>query len=443
MSLSFEGEPLAGLQVMGILETRSLDFKNIILLSVNEGIMPKANASGSFIPYNLRKGVGLPTPEEQNAMYAYYFYRLLQRADSVTLVYNSGSNGLTTGEKSRFLYQLLLEFPYPITETGIENTIEPVPLYPIVIEKKGKVLERLNSFLVVGRKISPTALDQYLQCPLSYYFKYIARLEEEEEVSEEVDARMFGTLFHSVMDALYQVFLNKTIHAKDLMSLEEDEQRIGRELRKAFSLIFFKSDGNDENLSLAGRNILVYEVIRKMVIQTIRVDIKRTPFIIKGLEQKADATLGIFNGTKAVRIGGTIDRIDSVSGSTEIIDYKTGAAEHSFKNLAELFDPTVKKRNKAAFQTLLYAYVWDEMHPGEEAIYPCIYALKEIFKEETSRLTIKENGYREVNYPELKDQFKLLLVGLLEEIFNPDLPFRQTTVEEHCQYCTFISICGK
>ena len=443
MSLSFEGEPLAGLQVMGILETRSLDFKNIILLSVNEGIMPKANPSGSFIPYNLRKGVGLPTPEEQNAMYAYYFYRLMQRADSVTFVFNSGSNGLKTGEKSRFLYQLLLEFPFPITETGIENTIEPVPLYPIVIEKNGKVLEKLNSFFEAGRKISPTALDQYLQCPLSYYFKYIARLEEEEEVSEEVDARMFGTLFHSVMDTLYRDFLNKTIHANDLMSLAEDEQRIERELKKAFSLLFFKSDGNDENLSLAGRNILVYEVIRKMVIQTIRVDIKRTPFILKGLEQKVDATLAIFSGTKAVHIGGTIDRIDSVPGATEIIDYKTGATEHSFKNLAELFDATVKKRNKAAFQTLLYAFVWDEMHPGEDAIYPCIYALKEIFKEETSRLTIKENGNREVNYPELRDQFKLLLVSLLEEIFNPDLPFQQTTVEEHCQYCTFISICGK
>jgi hypothetical protein len=161
------------------------------------------------------------------------------------------------------------------------------------------------------------------------------------------------------------------------------------------------------------------------------------------LEQKIDATLRIFGGTKHVRIGGTIDRIDSVSGSTEIIDYKTGATERSFKNLAELFDSTVKKRNKAAFQTLLYAFVWDEIHPGDDAIYPSIYALKEIFKEETSRLTIKENGNIEVNYRELREEFKTLLTGLVEEIFNPDLPFQQTTVEERCQFCTFISICGK
>jgi hypothetical protein len=443
MSLSFEGEPLAGLQVMGILETRNLDFKNIILLSVNEGIMPKANVLGSFIPYHLRRGVGLPTLEEQNAMYAYYFYRLLQRAEKVTFVYNSGSNGLKTGEKSRFLYQLQLESPFRITETGIENTIDPAPNYPILVEKEGKVLAKLNSFLLDGKRISPTALDQYLQCPLSYYFKYIAGLEEEEEVSEEVDARMFGTLFHAVMERLYQPFLGKTVDAKALESLLENGQNLENELKNAFNRLFFKSEAAGEDILLAGRNILVYEVIRKMVVQTIRVDLKKTPFVLKGLEQNAEAMLGIFNGSKAVRIGGTIDRIDYISGSAEIIDYKTGSTDHAFNSLEDLFDQTAKKRNKAAFQTLVYAFVWNEMHPGTANIYPGIYALKKIFKDEVSRLTIRENGTREVNYTELKDQFKSLLIGLLEEIFNPDLPFGQTSVEEHCQYCTFNSICRK
>lgn len=443
LSVSFEGEPLAGLQVMGILETRTLDFKNIILLSVNEGIMPKANMSGSFIPYHLRRGVGLPTLEEQNAMYAYYFYRLLQRADKVTFVYNSGSNGLKTGEKSRFLYQLQLESPFQLTETGIENRIDPVPYHPVTVEKKGKVLAILNSVLEEGRRISPTALDQYLQCPLSYYFKYIARFEEEEEVSEEVDARMFGTLFHEVMEKLYQPFLDKTIDEAALKSLLLNDRKIEEELKKAFSLLFFKSDGNIRELSLTGRNILVFEVIRKMVIQTIRVDLQRTPFILKGLEQKVDATLGIFNGTRAVRIGGTIDRIDYVSGSTEIIDYKTGAAELVFGNVAELFDGEAKKRNKAAFQTMVYGFIWDKMHPDSGGIYPSVYSLRNIFNEKTIRLSIKEGGNKEVNYSELKNQFEPMLTTLLEEIFNPNLPFSQTAVEEHCQYCNFTSICGK
>ena len=428
---------------MGILETRTLDFKNIILLSVNEGVMPKANVSGSFIPYHLRKGVGLPTMEEQNAMYAYYFYRLLQRADKVTFVYNSGSNGLKTGEKSRFLYQLQLESPFELSEKGIENTIDPVPFYPITIEKKGKVLEILNDFIESDRKMSPTALDQYVQCPLSYYFKYIARIEEEEEVTDEVDARMFGTLFHAVMENLYQPLLNKTIVESSLKAMLDGEQEIEKVLYEAFAIHFFKRTGSIENLLLVGRNKLVFEVIKKMVLQTIRVDIKRTPFVLKGLEQKVSATVGIFNNTKAIRVGGTIDRIDSISGSTEIIDYKTGTTDLSFTSLSDLFDREVKKRNKAALQTLIYGCIWDKMHPESDAIYPGIYALKKIFQQENSRLTIKEDGNREVNYIELKDQFEPMLISLLEEIFNPDIPFGQTTVEEHCQYCTFASICGK
>ncbi len=443
LSVSFEGEPLAGLQVMGILETRTLDFKNIVLLSVNEGIMPKANVPGSFIPYHLRRGVGLPTMEEQNAMYAYYFYRLLQRADKVTFVYNSGSNGLKTGEKSRFLYQLQLESLFELSEKGVENTIDPVPFYPITIEKRGKVLAVLNDFFESDRKMSPTALDQYVQCPLSYYFKYIAHIEEEEEVTEEVDARMFGKLFHAVMENLYQPFLNQTIIESSLKTLLDNELEIEKLLSEAFSIHFFKTAGSIENLLIVGRNKLVFEVIKKMVLQTIRIDMKRTPFVLKGLEQKVSATMGIFNNTKSVRIGGVIDRIDYISGSTEIIDYKTGTTDLAITSLSDLFDRQVKKRNKAALQTLIYGCIWDKMHPESDAIYPGIYMLKKIFQQESSRLMIKDEGNREVNYIELKDQFEPMLVSLLEEIFNPDIPFRQTTVEEHCQYCTFTSICGK
>ena len=443
LNVSFEGEPLGGLQIMGILETRSLDFKNIVLLSVNEGIMPKANMSGSFIPYNLRRGVGLPTVEEQNAMYAYYFYRLLQRTERVTFVYNSGTSGLKTGEKSRFLYQLLLESTFDIEENAIENTIDPVPSFPISVEKKDKVLEALNGFLETGRKMSPTALDQYIQCPLSYYFKYIARIEEEEEVAEEVDARMFGRLFHAVMEALYQPFMNKTIDANVIKSLIGNEQMVEGLLTEAFGNLFFKSEGYFEVSNITGRNRLVFEVIKKMVLQTLRVDMNRVPFTVEGLEQKADAIIYIYQGTKAVRLGGVIDRIDYISGATEIIDYKTGTTEPSFNSLTDLFDKEVKKRNKAAFQTLVYGCIWDKMHPGLEAVYPAIYGLKKIFQQESGRLTIKENGTREVNYTELKSEFEPMLINLLEEIFNPDLPFVQTIIDEHCQYCQFRSICGK
>ncbi|HEY5510275.1 MAG TPA: PD-(D/E)XK nuclease family protein [Prolixibacteraceae bacterium] len=443
LSITFEGEPLSGIQVMGILETRSLDFQNVILLSVNEGIMPKANASGSFIPYHLRRGVGLPTIEEQNAMYAYYFYRLLQRAETVTFIYNSGNSGLRTGEKSRFLYQLMLESPFKITETGHENSIDPVSVYPITVQKHGKVLEELNVMMDSGRKISPTALDQYLHCPLSYYFKYISHFQEDEEVSEEVDARMFGKLFHFVMEKLYQPFLNKIVDENTVNSIIADEETLRKRLNEAFNLLFFKLDPGTKNNSLSGRNILVFEVIRKMVVQTLRVDLKRTPFEIRGLEQKVDAILSVFGGRKAIRIGGIIDRIDYKSGVFEVIDYKTGTAEHVFNTVADLFDKEAKKRNKAAFQTLVYAYIWDQTHPGSDGIFPGIYGLKKIFKEETNRLINRENGGNEVDYLDIKDQFEPMLTSLVEEIFNPELPFSQTIVEENCKYCNFISLCGK
>lgn len=443
VNVSFEGEPLAGLQVMGILETRTLDFKNIVLLSVNEGIMPKAIASGSFIPYHLRKGVGLPTAEEHNAMYAYYFYRLIQRAQSVTFVYNSGSNGLKTGEKSRFIHQLLIESPFDIEEQGIENTIDPMPVYPITVEKKGNVLQVLNSFLNSGKTISPTALDQYIQCPLSFYFKYIAHFKEEEEVAEEVDARIFGQLFHAVMESMYRPYLNVNLDEKILTSLINSEAAVEKALLEAFRVHFFKSESSMDIYAITGRNKLVYEVIKKMVLQTLRVDKNRVPFTIVGLEQQVGATMAIHETTTVVRIGGIIDRINSISGAYEIIDYKTGNVESSVGELEDLFDHQVKKRNKAALQTLIYCSVQDKMYPGNEAIYPMIYALKTIFKQEPSRLILKANGASEINYRVIKGEFEMLLIKLLEDIFNPELPFFQTTVEEHCQYCSFASICGK
>jgi len=443
VNVSFEGEPLAGLQIMGILETRTLDFKNIVLLSVNEGIMPKANVSGSFIPYHLRRGVGLPTAEEQNAIYAYYFYRLLQRAQNVTFVYNSGSNGLKTGEKSRFLHQLLIESPFLIEEHGIENTIDPMPVYPISIAKSGKVLEILNSYIDSGKTISPTALDQYVQCPLSYYFKYIAHFKEEDEVAEEVDARLFGQLFHSVMESVYRPYLSLHLDETIFTSLINNEKAIDSALKEAFRIHFFKSGDHANNNSITGRNKLVYEVIKKMVRQTFKFDMNRIPFTIVGLEQMVSATTAICDGTKVVRIGGVIDRINYLSGAYEIIDYKTGNTEGSVGELSDLFDHEVKKRNKAALQTLIYCSIQEKMHDGSEAIFPMIYALRNIFKQDPARLILKSKGGSEINYIEIKDEFELLLNKLLEDIFNPDLPFFQTPLEEHCQYCAFASICGK
>lgn len=443
INISYEGEPLSGLQIMGILETRTLDFKQVILLSVNEGIMPKANTSGSFIPYHLRKGVGLPTIEEQSAMYAYYFYRLLQRAEKVTIIYNSGSNGLKTGEKSRFIHQLILESGISIEESTIQNTIDPLPVKVIKVEKRGVVLEKLNHFIETGRRISPSALDLYLQCPLSYYFKYIAQFEEEDEIAEEVDAKIFGKIFHAVMESLYQPWLGRQINHADLEQMLDNDQIITSNIRKAFANQFFKMSLADDEINLSGRNVLVFEVIHKMVVQTIRFDLAKTPFEVVGLEKGVAANLPIFNNARGIRLGGFIDRIDLRDGLIEIIDYKTGSTDLTISSIADLFDQSLVKRNKAAFQTLVYCFIWDSLNENSLPIYPSIYELKKIFQLKNSRLLLKESNSSEVNYQNVKSEFVPRLTALIEEIFNPDYPFQQTEIKEHCQYCSFASLCGK
>ncbi|MCE1199672.1 MAG: PD-(D/E)XK nuclease family protein, partial [Marinilabiliales bacterium] len=330
MTVAFEGEPLSGIQVMGILETRNLDFRNLVLLSVNEGIMPRANVGGSFIPYRLRKAVGLPSMEEQNAMYAYYFYRLIQRAEHVTFVYNSGSNGLKTGEKSRFLHQLLFESDATITEAGFQDGIDPLMPFPIVMEKRGEVAAKLDLFLEGKRHLSPTAMDHYLTCPLRFYFDYIAGFKENETVSEEVDARSFGKIFHHVLERIYAPYVGRVVDSQTLHSVSSNEPNLDKLLEEAFQIHFFKKTEGDPPFYLAGRNRLIFEVIKRMVIQTLVTDSRRTPFQILAVEKSVEMEIPIFGATSKIKIKGVIDRVDEKDGAIEIIDYKTGNSDDSF-----------------------------------------------------------------------------------------------------------------
>lgn len=444
ISIPFEGEPLEGLQIMGILETRTLDFKNLILLSMNDGTMPKISSNGSFIPYNLRRVFGLPTIEEQNAMYAYYFYRLLQRAEDVTFVYDSGAGGMNTGEKSRYLYQLLLESPFKITETNIVFGVENIAVKPISIIKDERVMAPLSGYLNGQKPLSPSAIDKYLNCPLQFYFRYSARLNEPEEISEEVDPIIFGLLFHDVMEKLYQPFIGKVIESFDIKAIIENLGSVDETILNSFRKVYFKGIKPEDEVKLAGRNWLIYEVVRKYVVQVLKVDLVRCPFEIDGLEEKVKTTFLINDSGKSVLIGGTIDRIDRINGALHILDYKTGSVKLSYNLLSSLFDREDKMRNKAAFQTLVYSYILYRNQSGLTAIYPGIYALRSIFEEDfDASLRSKEIGNQPVEFLAIASQFELLFRELLEEIFNVDFPFSQTTIEQHCEYCAYRQICRK
>jgi hypothetical protein len=446
LSIPFEGEPLEGLQIMGILETRTLDFKNLIILSMNDGIMPKTSSSGSFIPYNLRRVFGLPTIEEQNAMYAYYFYRLLQRAENVTFVYDSGAGGLFTGEKSRYLYQLLLESPFKISETNMVFNIENIAVQTISIEKDEKVMARLNDYLNGTKALSPSAIDKYLTCPLQFYLRYSAGLNEPDEIPEEVDAVIFGLLFHDAMENIYRPFTGKIINYQDIDSLIQNQGLVDETIINSFKGVYFNGINEAEKIPLTGRNWLIYEIVKRYVNQMLGVDQNRTPFGITGLEKKVNTTIAVnVNGSEQnVLIGGTIDRIDFKDGKLYIFDYKTGRVELSFPVLLSLFEKDNKTRNKAAFQTLVYSYILHKNQPELAAIYPGIYSLRGIFEENFDpSLRSKETGNQPVEFISVSGQFEAHFKTLLEEIFNASIPFNQTTNEENCKYCPYRQICRR
>ena len=444
LTIPFEGEPIEGLQIMGILETRALDFKNLILLSMNDGVMPKISSSGSFIPYNLRRAFGLPTIEEQNAMYAYYFYRLLQRAEDVTFVYNSGSNGLITSEKSRYLYQLLMESPFEVTESTVVYEIESVIAQPITITKDEKVLSLLNKYLDGESLLSPTALDKYLTCTLQFYFRYVAGIKEPDEMSEEVDAQIFGLLFHTAMENLYQPFAGKMLESETIETMIRDSDLIERTILEAFRKVYFKGIGEGEKIELLGKNWLIFEIVRKYVLRLLALDQKGAPFKIEGLERQVKVKISINDSSRKVLIGGTIDRIDRFDNYLQILDYKTGKADMSFPTLLSLFDKENKTRNKAAFQTLVYSYILHQNFPDESSIKPGIYNLRSIFEDDyDASVKCKEIGNQPVDFVSMADKFEEQFVRLLEEIFNPDIPFGQTPIQENCGYCPYKQICRR
>lgn len=443
LSIPYEGEPLLGLQVMGILETRTLDFEKLIILSMNDGVMPKTSPSGSFIPYNLRRGFGLPSIEEQNAMYAYYFYRLLQRAGDITFVYNSSSEGLSTGEKSRYLYQLEMESDLEVVQQSVGFDISTIMGESITVEKTERVMAPLEAYLTGERVLSPSAIDKFLACPLQFYFRYCARLHEPDEVTEEVDARIFGNLFHESMEMLYQPFLSKEILKEDIEHLRHDEELIERAIKAAFKKNFFKGIGADK-ITLTGRNWLVFEIVRKYVKQVLVLDEARAPFVVSGLEQKVKAWLPINQGETKVLVGGSIDRVDGRKNGFEILDYKTGQADLSFATLNDLFDTTKKNRNKAALQTLIYSWVMEKNHPGVPSVVPGIYYLRGIFEDNFQPMVrCKSDGNEPVNYVSRKEAFQELLINTLERLFDRSLPFEQTEHEETCTHCPYREICRK
>ncbi|MDL2252203.1 PD-(D/E)XK nuclease family protein [Odoribacter sp. OttesenSCG-928-J03] len=441
LAVPFSGEPLEELQLMGLLETRMLDFENLIILSANEGIIPKTNPVSSFIPYNLRLGFKLPTPEHQDALFAYYFYRMLQRGKNIKIMYSIGAKNMNSNEMSRYLFQIKYESGLNITERNFQNNISVQDSLPIEISKNEEVMSRLYALCCSPeKKLSPSALNIYIDCPLKFYFKYIAGIKEKEEIAEELDHRLLGNIFHECSESLYRLFGEESIAKEDIEKILKNNTLIDQHIHTAYTKCYSPQVAS---LLESGNNELILGIIRKYVKKMFEYDKRCTPFKILSMEKPYIAPIRVetADGMKDIYIGGTIDRVDKTEGGIRIIDYKTGADTTGFKNMASLFDPENKNRNKAAFQTLLYCLIYSDNNHNQSLI-PGIYSIKLMFSRDYSHLLKQENNYIR-NFELYREEFCEYLDLLLTDLFSVQNNFVQAKDESKCRYCSYNTICNK
>ncbi|MBR5962537.1 MAG: PD-(D/E)XK nuclease family protein [Bacteroidaceae bacterium] len=460
ISVPFHGEPLSGVQVMGVLETRNLDFRNLLILSVNEGMLPRTPSEISFIPYNLRKAFGLTTIERQTSVYAYYFYRLIQRAEHVTLVYNNGTDGLTQQVPSRFISQLLVEFGGPIEHTSLQAPFQAqggkkefvIPRTPEtrkrLLQKYAMQKDRKSAYL------SPSALNDYLSCSLKFWLKNIEGLEMEDENTEDISTAQFGTLFHESAQLAYEKLTerNSNVIASELRSLANDIIAIQKIVDTAFRKKLFKLDEAhfNDKIELDGIHLINFEAIKQLLKQLLLFDAERAPFTYRASEEKVTTEVSLeCDGTPiTLTLGGKIDRMDEKEGILRIVDYKTGGKDDSFSKLESLFGSSNKKY---VFQIFFYSWVLchdkknlEQLNiPSEVKISPALLYLKKTANKEYNP-TISGNkqpvtDFESQYYKDFNEQLQMLL----ERIFNSDEPFKQAPSNNSCKYCKFLSLCGR
>lgn len=443
ISVPFSGEPLSGLQIMGVLETRALDFENLVILSMNEGIFPAKRAANSFIPYNLRKGFGLPTYEHQDSIFAYHFYRLINRAKRIFLLYDTRTESLQGGEVSRYFYQLkhLYKDMFDIRERLVVYEVSSSESLAISVPKSLQVLDKLNDFLTGERSLSASAINMYLDCPLQFYFSVVERMQEEDEISETIEASTFGSIFHSVMEWLYRPFEGKIVTANLLHKIMKDEKLLTETIEQSFSENYFKTD---KVKKLTGQNYLTGEIIKRYVKKVLSIDAGLTPFRYIESERRITNQYALPSG-KVVSLKGFIDRIDEVDGCCRILDYKTGRGFLQFKAIEDLFDKSMKDRPKAVMQVFMYAHLYLIDFP-DKTVAPGIYYLRNLFdsnfnpdveyKPSSEKLKVRD-------FSTFREDFKNCFDSCLEEIFDMSVNFTQTPTGKACEWCAFTNICKK
>jgi RecB family exonuclease len=445
--VSFTGEPLSGLQVMGFLESRTLDFENLVILSFNDEYLPGRSPNISFIAPSLRLAFGLPNFRHHEAVYAYNFYRLLYRAKKVFLVYSILADVGKSGEMSRYGLQLEMEYlPGEIKRVEVGYSLNLIAGLPITVQKNELVMSDLLKNLNKnneGVTLSPSGLISYITCPLKFYFRYGLRISETDEISEEVNAIEFGNIIHSTIEELYKPFCGTQIEAKHLKPLLANTKEIEQKVDEAFATHFLKSIRTPKNYQLTGRNMLIRNALLHIVKRIISVDIERTPFTLINHEESIAFPLLVNSSLlNEVSIKGTIDRLEGRDGFYTVIDFKTGNGSNKgkFKELDELFTTESIGKTKEVFQIFCYSLSVKETL-NAQSVEPAIWFVRTVMPGDKPQVLQSTSTIQD--FSPFANDFKQKLSELVHEIFNSELPFTQTTHTENCKTCPYNGICNR
>ena len=461
-SIPFHGEPVVGVQIMGVLETRNIDFDNVLLLSCNEGNMPKGVNDSSFIPYSIRKAHGLTTIDNKVAIYSYYFHRLLQRAGDITIAYNNSTDNGHTGEMSRFMLQLLVESGQKIDHYSLTAKNQPTPLMPKAIEKDETALSKLEEM----SRLSPSAINTYIRCKLAFYYQYIAHIKEPDSDPETIDNRMFGNIFHR---AAYLIYKDITDHSP---VIEKAHIQAYLSNRKLLASVVDRAFEEEECKTNNGLQIINREVIIEYITKLLKIDQQLCPFSILAMEEEAKVYTqlsftipsgGALKGGALVSsaptkqynltIGGIIDRLDAVTDKQtgkrriRVVDYKTGNKPSSaIKSIEEVFDPKniASKHSNYFLQAILYSLIVSrskEWNAANDPVSPALLFIKQAATNDYDpTLCIDKHPISDVTVYE--EEFLTKLKETVADMYSPDAAFTPTDDRKKCELCPYRMLCG-
>lgn len=435
--MPFEASSEGSLQVIGFLETRLLDFENVYILSANENYLPNIQLAGSLLPYNLRIGAGLPTLEEQNSMYAYYFYRLLQRTQRMTLFSVAGTEAMQCKEQSRYITQLHYEAPFEVKQVAALATLDWVQPQPQLIAKNEEVQAIFQKYFRGERTVSASAINRYLRCPQNFYYRYIKGIEEVQALAKADDSNVFGSIFHKAVELLYKPYEGEQITGGLLDKIGAKEN-----IRKVIVTAFRQELFAEEDRALRGKELLIFDTLMHFLQQLLGRDKAYAPFTLLGVEEKmqTDLQITVQGEPKTIVLKGLIDRIDEKDGQVRVVDYKTGYINRSFWSLEELFVSCGKHRNPTALQTFFYSWLFFK-NTGELPV-PCVYYLKEIGKEVATEFKMGESRRKEPFVFEAHIvAYEKWLQSVLGEIFGNEPVFFPTKEENECAHDAHTGIC--